>query len=316
MPREARQFNFRRRSAESVQKRANMRAGGFSTLFKSEFKVYKIKDGKNIIRILPPTWDDAEHYAYDIFVNYNIGADNQSFLSISKMKGEKDPLAEAKREAERRGDKKLAKALNPVQRELMWVIDRQDEDEGPQLFNCPFTLDKSFANKAYDEDTREVIYPDDPNEGCDIRFYKEGKNLNTDYDASKIKFFDPTPLSDDPALAEEWMEFVEKNPIPSVLNFYDYEHISETFNGMAGRREDDDDGDDKPPQRRSRDHDDNERPTKERKPPWKDDDDEDDKKGSPDNDDSSEPDKAEQEVRPSLKERLQQRRRRIDEDAD
>jgi hypothetical protein len=273
MPRgsEARSFRYQKRDKENVRERANMRGGNFDTLFKPQYKLYKMREGKNIIRILPPTWDDAKHYGYDIYVNYNIGVDNQSYLSLSKMKNEKDPLAEAKKQADRDGDKKLSKALNPTQRILMWVIDRQDEDEGPQLFNCPFTLDKAIANLSFDEDTKEVVFIDDPENGCDVRFYKEGTGLKTDYDASKMKILKPSPLCEDEGLQDEWLQFVQDNSLPDVLNFCDYDHIAGVFDGNIGSRGGDDDEEEKPRRRASRDDDEDEQPR--RRPAARDEDD-------------------------------------------
>src|SRR5580765_49288 len=100
-----------RRTAENVKARANMKGGGFDSIFKPKYKVLKVRDGKNLIRILPATWEDATHYGYDLWVNYAIGADNQSYLSLKMMKQEKDPLDEARAEALHDGDKKLAAAL-------------------------------------------------------------------------------------------------------------------------------------------------------------------------------------------------------------
>lgn len=254
-----RSFKYRERTKDDVRERANMRGGDFDSIIKPKYKVYKMRDGKNILRILPPTWEDAKHYGYDLYINYNVGVDNQSYLSLSKMKGEKDPLAEAKREAERAGDKTLAKALSPRQRIAMWVIDRQNEDEGPQICLTPFTLDKAIANLSFDEDTKEVVFIDDPENGCDVRFYKEGQGLLTDYDASKIRILKAAPLHEDEALQNEWLDFVQENPIPECLQFFDYEHISTAFDGQVGQRGDDaekkgrpvkDDEEEAPPPRR------------------------------------------------------------------
>src|SRR5882672_4302969 len=236
----ARSFRYERRSKESVKERANMRGGNFDSFVKGSIKRYKMRDGKNLIRILPPTWPKPAHYGYDMWVKYDIGVDNQSYLSLSKMKNEADPLDEARREAAREGDEKLAKALQPRQRIAMWVIDRLDEDEGPQFFDAPFTLDKAFANLSIDQDTGEVIYVDDPAEGCDIRFYKEGKGKNTKYDASKMRLLKPSLLHEDDAVAAEWMVYAKANPVPDCLNYYDYEHIAASFNGQAGTRDDED----------------------------------------------------------------------------
>ena len=236
----SRSFRYQERSREDVRERANMRGGNFDSTIKPAYKTYKIKDGKNLIRILPPTWEKPKHYGFDIFVNYNIGADNQSYLSLSKMKGQKDPLAEARQAAEREGDDDLAKALRPTQRILMWIIDRLDEDEGPLLWAAPFTVDKAFANLAFDEDTKEVVFVDDPEEGCDVRFHKEGTGMLTKYDASKMKLMPAGPISQDEKLQDEWLEYIAENPVPDCLQFYDYEHIAGVFDGKVAAPRDKD----------------------------------------------------------------------------
>ena len=232
-------FNYQKRTKDDLKERANMKGGNYDTYIKPKFKQWKPKDGKNLIRILPPTWDDAKHYGLDIFVNFSIGADNQAYLSLSKHGKGDDPLAEARREAQRDGDKDLAKALNPSQRILYWIIDRNDEDEGPLLWASPFTFDKSLSNLCIDEDTKEVIFIDDPAEGCDVRFYKEGTGLTTKYDPSKMKVLKPSTLHEDEGQEQDWLDFIAEHPLPEVLNFYDYDHIKATFDGQAGRKDDD-----------------------------------------------------------------------------
>ena len=244
MPRESEQrsFKYKARTKEDVKARANMRSGNFDSIIKPQYKVYKVKEGKNLIRILPPTWEGKpNHYGYDLFVNYGIGADNQSYLSLKEMKGEKDPLAEAKRLAEIDGDKELAKKLSPTRRIAMWIIDRQAEDEGPQLWLAPYTLDKDICNISTDEDTKEVAFIDDPETGYDVRFYKEGTGLNTRYDASKMRLLKASPISEDEDLQAEWLEYVNDNPIPECVQFYDYEHIAMVFGGQVRVEKADDD---------------------------------------------------------------------------
>lgn len=248
---EERGFRYQKRDKETLKERANMKGGNYDTYIKPKFKQWKPKDGKNVIRILPPTWDDARHYGLDIFVNFNIGPDNQSYLSLSKHDRGPDPLAEARREAQADGDKEFAKKLNPSQRILYWIIDRMDEDEGPLLWAAPFTFDKSLSNLCIDEDTKDVIFIDDPANGRDVRFYKEGQGLTTKYDPSKMKVLKESNLAEDEGLEQEWLDFIQENPLPEVLNFYEYDHIKAAFGGQAGRDEDDDD-DEKPARRSSR----------------------------------------------------------------
>jgi hypothetical protein len=230
-----RSFKYQERSKEDWRERANMKGGQmFDSIIKPSYKLYKIKDGKNVIRIMPPTWERSRHYAYDIFVNYDIGPDNGSYLSLSKMKGERDPIAEARLQADREDDAALAKALRPTQRELMWIIDRVEEDEGPLLFNCPFTVDQSFINLAYDQDTGAILRIDHPEDGCDIRFYKEGKGKEgTKYDASKMRLMEPGPLCDDEKKQQEWLNYITEHPVPDCLQFYSYDHILKVFGGGA-----------------------------------------------------------------------------------
>ena len=257
MPKTAmRSFRYHKRTPEEMKERANMRGGGFDRYIKDGIKMYKVRDGKNLIRVLPPTWGDEKHppkhYGYDIFVNYNIGVDDQSYLSLSKMLGKPDPLAEARKEAEADGDKELAKSLQPTQRICVWLIDRQAEDEGPQLWAAPFTFDKALINVSFDDDTKEVVYIDDPETGCDVRFYKEGAGLKTKYDASKMRLMKPGPIHEDQGTQDEWMAFIMENPIPDCLNFYTYDQIAAAFDGTTKSKKAADDDDERPRPRRER----------------------------------------------------------------
>ena len=255
-------FTYERPSREDVKARANMRGGGFDSFIKQEFKKYKVRDGKNMVRILPPSWPKPKHYGYDIFVNYGIGADNQSYLSLSKMNecsAAEDPLAEARREAQKEGDEKTAKALAPRQRVLVWVIDRNEEDEGPQLWDIPFSVDKDFVNLCLDEDTKEVSYPEDPEEGHDLRFFKEGTGMLTKYPASRMKLMDASPLHEDQDIQTEWLDYIQENPVPDCLQFYTIDQIAAAFDGTV-RTDKDDDDEGKPQRRKPRDVEDDEKP--------------------------------------------------------
>jgi hypothetical protein len=243
MPRESerRSFRYQQRSRDDLRERANMRGGNFDSYIKSKFKMFKPKTGKNMIRILPPTWDEAKHFGYDIWVNYGIGVDNQSYLSLAEMRNEADPIAEARKSAEREGDKELSDQLKPKRRIVYWLIDRNSEDEGPLLWAAPWTFDKDLANVCFDEDTKEIVFIDDPEKGNDLRFYKEGEGLKTTYEGSRMKIMPAGPVHEDEELQEEWLTFIQDNPIPECLQFYDYDHIASVFNGKTSRREKDED---------------------------------------------------------------------------
>src|SRR5580692_7712113 len=98
-------FEYQARSADQWRKKAAEKGGDFDSIWKQGIKLFKPREGKNLIRILPPGWTDPppDHYALDIYVNYGIGIDEQAYLSLSKMKHEPDPIAEARKQAEREG---------------------------------------------------------------------------------------------------------------------------------------------------------------------------------------------------------------------
>jgi len=241
MPKESR-FVYKRRSVDDFNAAKNSRGGGFDNWTKREFKRYKMRDGKNVIRFLPPTWENARHFAYEVWLNWDVGPDKQKYLSLYKMGRGKDPLAEARAAAQRSGDDELAKQLGPGRRFVAWVIDRQAPDEGPQLFDYPARLNEAICTASQDEDTREVIFVDDPKEGADVRFYKEGSGkTGTTYPGEKVKVMKVSTLSEDAAEKAEWLEFVADHPVPDCLQFYDYDHISAVFNGAVTRTDDEDD---------------------------------------------------------------------------
>jgi len=242
-----RRFTYTPRDPQVVKQRSNQRGGDFDSIYKEGIKLFKPREGKNTIRILPPSWPNADHYAYDLFINYGIGIDEQAYLSLKAMLNEPDPLDEARKEAEKDGNKKLADSLKPTKRPGFYLVDRLAEDEGVQFWAAPWTVDKAFCGIAIDEDTGAATMVDHPDEGCDIRFYKEGTGMTTKYPAEKMRVLKPSPLSEDENLANEWLGFVQEHPIPDMLNFYDYDHIAAAFEGHTPR----DPNEVKPPRGRS-----------------------------------------------------------------
>src|SRR5690606_11527374 len=122
---------------EQVLKAARQSNSKFDFYVKDVVKVFKPRDGKNMIRILPPTWEDAEHYSYTLQLVYGEGPDSQTYLSRHRMLGEPDPLHEAYLQAQKEKNKKLADALEPKKRAGIYVIDRNAEEEGVQFWPAP-----------------------------------------------------------------------------------------------------------------------------------------------------------------------------------
>lgn len=227
-----RKFKYKKRSAESVDKRAQ--GGGDRDHFlKNDFQKFTPADGDNLIRILPPTWEDAQHFGLDVHVHYGIGPDKGSFLSLHKHKGEADPIYEERLQAQNDGDDEYAKELRPNTRTLVWVIDRDKEEAGPKLWAMPFGVDKEISLRCKDKTTGELLYIDDPDEGYDVEFTKSGSGKTTKYEGVQISRRS-TPISDDEDQMDEWLELIEDNPLPDVLVFQDYDYIKQVFGSGGG----------------------------------------------------------------------------------
>lgn len=227
-------FQYQPRSPESFKARENFRDGGsFDRMFDRDVTMFKPSSGDNNVRILPATWENPDHYGYDMYVHYGVGPDRSSYLSLWKHHGQPDPIDEASAAAARDGNDKLERELRATRRVAVWLIDRAEEDKGPQLWLSPATsFDRDVITQSRDRQTGEVLAVDDPENGYDIFFHKSGEKLATKYEGVSVARRS-TPLHIDPATKERWLEHVVANPIPSMLKFYPYERIAAVFNGEA-----------------------------------------------------------------------------------
>ena len=218
-------FQYKKRSEEQLRKRQEQQSGDFKSIVKDNVKIWK--PGKtNAIRILPPTWDDAEHYALDVHIHYQVGADEERVLALHEMLGEEDPIRELRMEYEADGEKDLAKALRPGRACAMYIVDLDDEDEGVQLFLAPATVDAGIAQVSQCPRSGEMYHIDDPENGYDVFFDKQGEKLNTKYVGFQIG-------RDSSEISEEHLEFAIDNPIPDVLAYLEYEEIEKMIEGWT-----------------------------------------------------------------------------------
>lgn len=238
-------FEYRQRDASSARKRAESSGKDFDRYLQDVADAYAVNDGDNVVRILPPTWDDAEHYGHDIYVHYEIGPDKGTYLCLNKMKGEKCPICEERKRAQNEGDEEYAKKLEPKKRVLVYVIDRNKEKEGIKVWAMPWTLDRDIVKVSVDKRTGEVLPIDHPDDGYDVMFERTGKGPRTEYVGVSIDR-KSSSLDNDKAL-----DFAQEHPLPTLLKFYSYEHIASVFGGgspAAGGRDrgrDDDHEDDR-----------------------------------------------------------------------
>jgi gp32 DNA binding protein like len=225
-------FKYQARTAEHVKVRAEQQGGMYDNIFQN-YPTFKAKVGNNLLRVLPPTWDKADHYGYDIYRHESIGPDNSMYLCLKEMKGEACPVCEERSELDRLGETKDAAELKPRHRVVVWIVDRDQEKEGPMIWDMSWTMDKDIAALSENKRTGEILLIDHPDEGYDFEFSREGTTMtNTKYVGKSIARR-PSPINDDPEIQDQWLNFITEHPIPTVLNFYSYEHIASVFSGKT-----------------------------------------------------------------------------------
>ena len=227
-------FNYRPPSAEELRERATRR-GTRDSFFSAGVQFFTPKVGDNILRILPPPPDRRDEwkaYGITLYVHYGIGADEAAYLCLDRMRGEPCPVCEERAKAKAEGEEELVQELRPVQRVAVYIIDRDQEGKGPLLWNMPSTIDSDICGRSVDKKTGEVYAVDDPANGYDVTFTREGQGQTTKYKSIEIARR-PSPLSEDEDVSARWLQFVCDNAIDDKLILHDYNHIKNALSGMA-----------------------------------------------------------------------------------
>lgn len=228
-------YSYKPRTAEEMNKRSNQGAKDFDVYVRNDVKTFSPHDGANTIRILPPTWDDPNHYGIDIHVHYGVGPDSQSYLCLNKMKGEACPICEELvRARQGRESEEYVKNLEPTKRVLFYMIDRDNEKDGVIAWAAPWTIDRDITKVSVDRKTNEVLPIDDPRDGFDVEFDRTGKGIGTKYVGITVARRESS-LGDD-----AWLDWAIDNPLTEVLEYYSYDHILKAFGGGGSHRGRDD----------------------------------------------------------------------------
>ena len=232
------QFNkdpeFLKKRAEAYKtKRDNPNSTDGDFLFKQKLPFYVVKDGENIIRLLPAMWDQATFPWVEAYIHYQIGANNGQFFCLAKMASQPCPICEEAKAATDRGEKpEVVRTLYPQHRAIAWIVDRLDPGKGPQIWTMPY---KNIAHQiitiSFKRSTGEPVFVDDPTDGWDILFMKEGKGMLTKYSGVR-KDDEPTPLHVDPETAAKWLQEAETKCLKEQLNYKSYEHIKSVLFGI------------------------------------------------------------------------------------
>lgn len=248
-------FSYRGRTSEDVSRRAKQSSGRYDSFLNEEVVWFKPRDGENRIRIIPwlngsdPDFDKlnekwGNHWGIDLIVHRNVGADRGSYLCLDKMNGEPCPVCEVWRtESE--------DALKPSDRVLCWLVDRDDEKAGPKLWAMPLGTSKDISAVSQVKGSGELLLIDDPEEGYDVYFDREGEKKRTQYKRVEIAR-EPSPLHENENKQDTWLDYVSDNRLPDLLKFYDPEYLDKVLSGQAVGKDDDEDADSKDTRRGGR----------------------------------------------------------------
>jgi hypothetical protein len=227
-------FVYRVRSNEQNEARTTGGGSNFDSYIKSEYRIFQPSRGENCIRIMPASthWDTT-WYGLDVWVHYGVGPDRGSVIcpwkGVPKIgrSGEPCPICHEHQKAKRAKDEQLTRDLRPVQRVVMFLLNRKDEGQNVLIWGMPYTLDQMIAKATRSRENGTFKQVDNPDSGHDIWFEKTGDGLTT-------KYSDVQLASAPTRVKQEYVNFVEENPIPECLVWRDFDEVKKIFEGMGG----------------------------------------------------------------------------------
>jgi hypothetical protein len=245
-----REFDYKPPSFEDTVERADRQGSMYDNLFKG-IKTFKPVEGRNIVRILPPTWPKATHYGFPIWVHYNVGPKEAAYLCLRENKTSPHkhcPLCDELYTLGAKATTEDRKALLPTQSIIYYILDRNQPQNGVMLWRVSGTADSEIAAQSVNRRKGSVLNIVDPDRGYDLEFLRAGQKLATRYRGYQVVRED-SPMTDDGRQFDEVLDYIFDNPLPDVLNFYKPEHIDQVYSGKMT----DDDEDDSRDRDRDRD---------------------------------------------------------------
>lgn len=227
-------FRYQQRDTSSLQQTQQRYAsGGRDSFISADVTTYTPQKGDNWVRILPPTWENAQHYGKEVYVHYGIGPDRSAYLCLEKAGKGHCPICEERNGLMRLGQEEAANELRPTFRVAVYILDRKSNDADPKLWLMPFKIDQELVALAQDKRTGAVLWIDDPDNGYDIEFTRTGEGIKTQYGGIRIAR-NPTPLGNDAAL-----QFVVDHPLDGIFLYKSEEELSEAVQGTPPPKDDD-----------------------------------------------------------------------------
>jgi hypothetical protein len=237
-------ITYNHHKQENVKRRAEQTGGNFDLPFKSGVKTWKAKVGENAIRIMPPTWADASHYGYDVWLHSFIGSSGSTYICPKKTFNKPCAACDEAAALKAAGEDEEAKEIAVKQKVLYYIIDRDDRKPVPQILVASWNQDKEISEASKINRTNKTLYIDHADEGYDVIVKRTGQKLNTRYQWLIDR--ESSPLDPDSRTQDELLEFIAENPIPSLLKYDDNEKIAAALAGTTREKDKDlDDRDDR-----------------------------------------------------------------------
>jgi hypothetical protein len=221
-------YDYQPPSYEEANELSSRRTSTYDGMVKNNGpRYFKARDGDNTIRILPPTWENAKHYSFEVWIHNEIGPDKQSYLCLKENLGKDCPLCEERYSviAQSESEKLRAKPRNYI-----YLINRYAEDQGPMIWAISNQSDKEILAQSTIKRTQQYLPIAHPRDGYDVEFSREGAGIKTRYHGFRVSR-ESSPISENERQMKEWIEYIDDNPIPDVLQYYPYEHIKEVYLG-------------------------------------------------------------------------------------
>jgi hypothetical protein len=249
----SRNYDYSPPAYQDTVDRAERKGSMFDNLLK-EAKVYKSKQGANLVRILPPGWPKAAHYGLTIFVHGSVGPNDRRYLCLREnptSPHKRCPVCEALYDLGAKATQEDRQLLRAKPNVIYYIVDRDAEKDGVQVWMASPTTDSEIAAQSINRRSKSVIDIVDPDEGYDLEFTRTGTTRNnTRYRGFQI-MREPSPLAESSRTMDEWLDVAFDKPLPSLLNYFSPEHIEEVFYGRAKEE-----GEVGPPRSRARDQED------------------------------------------------------------
>lgn len=187
--------------------------------------LWKPTVGKHSVRIVPAMWDKSNPFK-EVQVHYGIG--NRTMISLVNF-GEKDPIVEFAKQLAQTGDKDnwmMSRKLEPKMRVFTPVIVRGEEEKGVRLWEFGKQIYAELLSLADDPDVGDYT---DVIQGRDITIETTGPETNgTSFNQSKVRVRTKvTPLSEDPAEVEKWLN--NQPEVLSIFKKYSYDEMKESL---------------------------------------------------------------------------------------